>query len=177
MKRQVTPYSDILHPCQVSQQTNDLRDTDLCYNVSVQSIWILKSKYKGKKTQPAAQQRSLVWSKAQGLGLIRSTLLLPCQQHEGRYRLSRSCILKDWSNLHCYLVHVNSETIPEVPAAVSRAGLPRSPGPLAALSKASRNSQRLQILQKYSVMLPGLGPPAMPLSFHRVFPPVFTTLQ
>lgn len=66
MKKQVTPHSDILWSCQVSQQTNVLWDTDLCYNVSGQSIWILKAKYKEREPQPAVQQWSLVWSKLQG---------------------------------------------------------------------------------------------------------------
>lgn len=111
MKKQVTPHSDILCSCQVSQQTNVLGDTDWRYNVSVQSIWILKAVYKEKNSQPAAQQWSLVWSKAQGSGLLGSMLLLPCQQHEGRYQLNRSYILKDFSNLRHYLAHVNPETI------------------------------------------------------------------
>lgn len=65
MKKQVIPHSDILWSCQVSQQTNVLRDTDLCYNISGQSIWILKDKYKEREPQPAAQQWSLLWSKLQ----------------------------------------------------------------------------------------------------------------
>lgn len=166
MKKQVTPHSHILRCCQVSQQTNVLGDTDLRYNVSVQSILILKAEYKAKNPQPAAQRWSLVWSKAQALGSLGSTLLLPCQHHEGRYRLNHSCILKVFSNLRCYLAHVNSESNLQTPAVVGRTRFPRSPDPLAPLSTASTNSQQLQLLQKYQhlAMLASLGPQAMLLS-------------
>lgn len=76
MKKQVTLHPDILWSCQMSLQTDVLWDTDLCYNVSGQSIWILKAKYKEREPQPAVQQWSLVWSKQSSVRLGQCFCLL-----------------------------------------------------------------------------------------------------
>lgn len=164
MKKHVRPHSDILHSCQVSQQTNVLGDTGLCYNVSVQNSWILKPNTK-EKTHSQLHSGD-PWSKAKRRARIcscshRCFLASSRKLHEGRYQLNHSCILKDFSSL--YLAHGNSSEQP-VGSHSSQPGrtstLVWSPS---ALSSASKNSQKLQLLRKHQclAMPAGSGPWAM----------------